>query len=536
MAKDPEKSLSLAELDEARSKLGQATGKRRLDVIFDARDPGALIRALPPDELYYTIREVGLADAVELVQLASAEQFKVLLDLDAWKQGHLEPRRALPWLRAARAGALSDPRAAARWERKRRAIDQELLFLLLRDVLTIHALEEDEDPELTTDRFLRTPEGKFIIEFNAEGPEYSAVRGLVDDLYAENPFLASRLMSSLRWELPSELEESALRWRTGRLADLGFPSFEEALSWYARPPAGPSEAPGQPSRSPGFFLAPLAEGSLLGRAATRLAPGDRAALELQLVAAGNAVLVADAVDPADLDQVRQAVAGARALIGLGLSRLAGGDADKAGEVLAATPVKRLFQEGFGRVLALAWRAERLLKGGEVGTRADPLLDAPLGEALSALATRRPRYQPGLEAPREDWGTLAAAGEPRRFLTEADLARAGEALDLAEGLATLARALGILGRPPGTSVRLSALYLTALANERLGRGFTTEPIPAAELPRAAQALEGAAHPRLEGHGKAGELLAELARRGVEEVRLAVDVAGPPGALQGLLVRA
>jgi hypothetical protein len=255
MAKDPEQSLTLAELRDVRGALSRASGKRRLDLIFDARDPGALVRALPPDELYFTIREIGLADSVELVQFASAEQFKVILDLDTWRQGRFEPRRALPWLRAARVGALDDPKAAARLARKMRALDPELALLIFRDALIIHDLKVVEDPEIESDRTFRTADNAYLVEFLVDGTDYVAVRGLIDDLQAEDVFKLSRLFASLAWELPSELEETALRWRTGRLADLGYPALEEALSWYARPPTRPAEAPG--SAAAPVFLAPL---------------------------------------------------------------------------------------------------------------------------------------------------------------------------------------------------------------------------------------------------------------------------------------
>ncbi|WP_242396253.1 DUF6178 family protein, partial [Anaeromyxobacter oryzisoli] len=262
-----ERTLAPAELNQARAALAQARGRKRLDVILEARDPQALVRALPPDEVYFTIRDIGLGDAAALVRLASPEQFRTFLDLDAWSAGRFAPRRALPWLRAARAGAHLDPTSAARWSHKLDALDAEVLYLLLRDALRIHDLEQDPDPELTTDRFLRTPEGKFVVEFLVEGTEYLAIRGIVDDLYARDPFKASRLLSSIRWELPSELEETALRWRTGRLEDLGFPTMEEALSWFARPPRGPAPHPaGPPARAPGFLLATLERGTLLDRA------------------------------------------------------------------------------------------------------------------------------------------------------------------------------------------------------------------------------------------------------------------------------
>lgn len=420
-----DRALEPAELREARTALAAARGKRRLDIILDARDPQALVRALPADELYLTIRDIGLADAAPLVPLASAAQFKVFLDLEAWTKEGFEPRRVLPWLRAARSGAHLDPRAAARWARKLAELDPEVLYLVLRATIRVLDLEQDPDPDIQSDRFMRTPEGKYILEFVVDGVEYVAVRGLLDDLYAEDPFKATRLLSAIRSELPSELEESALRWRTGRLADLGHPALDEALSWFARPPRSHGHAAGAPARPPGFWLATLPGGTLLGRAAAALAPAEREALELQLVTAANAVLVADGIDPGDPERVREAFEAARATIELGLEKLSGADEAKAAEVLAAAPLKRIFQEGFGRALELRWRAEKLAGAAE-------RLPSPLREAVEALLSRRPRYFPGLEAPREDWGTpLAAVHEPRPFRDAAELERTAAALDEAE---------------------------------------------------------------------------------------------------------
>ncbi|HUL57955.1 MAG TPA: DUF6178 family protein [Anaeromyxobacteraceae bacterium] len=533
-----ERPIAPAALARARAGLAAARGRRRLDLILDARDPEALVRALPADELWFTIRDIGLADAADLVQLASADQFKVFLDLEAWSKEGFDSARALAWLRAARAGSDLEPRAAARWERKLSSIDAEVLYLTLRRSLRVHDLDENPDPEIASDRFMRSPEGKFLIEFLVDGAEYVAVRGLLDDLYAEDPFRAARLLSSTRWESPSELEESALRWRTGRLADLGFPSTEEALSWFARPPPGPAAPAGAPDRPPGFFLAEFEHGALLDRAAARLADADREALEQQLVAAANAVLVADAVDPGDPEAVRAAIQGARALVELGLEARAGTDEGAAAAALAEAPLKRTFQEGFGRVLELKWRAERILREGGAGTREAPLLDAPVGEALAALVARRPRYFPGLEAPREEWATPAAGAETaRHFLSSQELARTAAALDLAAALASLARDLG-LAAPPGAPIapRLSALYLTARANELLGRPFAPAPIAAAELPAATAALGGAGlDPRLASRGEPGAVLAEWAGRRLDELRAAPEGAAVrPELVTALLV--
>ncbi|OFX21501.1 MAG: hypothetical protein A2V77_05105 [Anaeromyxobacter sp. RBG_16_69_14] len=513
-----------AALAKALAGLAAARGRKRLDLILDQDDPGALVRALPADELYFTIREIGLGDAVELVQLASAEQFRTFLDLACWAKDRVDPRRALPWLRAARSGSMDSPRAAARWKAKLDKLDVELLHLALRETVRVHDLERDPDPDLVSDRFMQTPEHKFILEFLADGAEYMAVRGLVDDLYAENPFMATRLLSSIRWDLTSELEETALRWRTGRLADLGYPSREEALSWFARPAARAATAPaGTPARPPGFFLTLGGTGSLLARASARLSPNEHEHLELELVTAANAVLVADSVDPGDLDAVKGAVDAARAFVEMGLEEAAGLDEARAAEVLATTAVKALFQRGFGRVLQLKWRAERLLAAGEAGSLEPPLfhplLDPPLGEMLAGLARRRPLYFPGLEAPREDWGSPAAGSfEHRGFLSSAEVARTAGALALTEQLASLARRLGLISARTegGLAPSLATLYLTALANERLGRTFTPDAIAASEVPAATRALEHLGDPRLASEGDVGSLLASLARQKAEEL--------------------
>jgi hypothetical protein len=523
-----ETALAPAELARHRAELARATGRRRLDLILDARNPLALVRALPADELYLAIRDIGLADALPLVQLASAKQFATFLDLDAWRGENFQPHRALTLLRAARIGSFDDPRAAARWARKLAALDPELLYLTLRSALRIHDLEVDEDPDIESDRFMRTPENKFIVEFLVDGGDYMAVKGILDDLYAEDAFKATRLLSSIRWEIDSELSETALRWREARLADLGFPSLEDAHSWFARPPSSPPGAPpGPPARPPGFWIAAHAGTSFLDRAAARLDDDDRALIEPQLMAAANAVVVADLIDPGDPESVARALSAARALIELGLELRAGADEEAGARALAEIPVKRLFQEGFGRLLALKWRVDRLLRDFGAGTRESPLLDPPLGEALAALSLKRPRFHPGLEADRSHWGAPAlAAAVPRPFFTSLELGRATAALDAAEGLVTLGARLGLLLPAPGEPAgihRLSARYLTALANERLGRAFSPAPIPVAELKAAAKAIAdgGVDHPALADAGEAAELLRALAAQRAEELSATAD---------------
>ena len=420
------------------------------------------------------------------------------------------------------------------WREKLDALDPELVSLLLRSALRIHDLEEDEDPDLESERFLRTAEGRYIVEFVPDGADYVAVRRLVDDIYERDPFMAGRILSAVRWELESDLEENALRWRDGRLADLGYPTFEEALSWFARPAARGIARAGLPDRPPGFWLASFRSETLLDRAAARLPPDAVERFESEALAAANAAIVADRVDPSDSDAVRHAVESARTMLELGLESLSGGDVDAASLALASTPLKAVFQRGFGQLLELRWRAERIRKEAAAGPV--PALDPPVGEALAAVQRRRPRYFPGIERPRDEWGSVTAAAFVERSFRSADeVRRTSSALSDAEGLLALGRRLGLA--PPGQPdpPTLATLYLTALANERLGRAFAPAPLGRAEIPAAARALGTIDNPRLSGAGAPGALLLGMARnRAAELAPVRAGEEPPPGTIAAVLV--
>ncbi|MEY2668414.1 MAG: hypothetical protein RJA59_1052 [Pseudomonadota bacterium] len=522
---------------ELRRALSGLRGRQRIDLLLDQPDPRAAVRALPADELYHAVQDAGLADASDLIQLTSPEQFQTFLDLDAWRGDEVDPMRVIPWLRAARgahSGADRDDDLDA-WREKLAALDPELVSLLLRSALRIHDLEEDEDPDLEGERFVRTAEGRYIVEFIPDGADYVEVRRLVDDLYDRDPFLAGRVLSAVRWELESDLSEQALRWREGRLADLGYPTYEEAVSWFARPAVRGDAPAGLPDRPPGFWLASFRRETLLDRAAALLPPEAVPRFEGEALAAANATLVADRVDPSDPDAVRVAVESARTLLELGLESLSGGDVEVAARVLAGTSLKTIFQRGFGQLLELRWRAERIRKHEEAAGPV-PALDSPIGEAFAAVQRRRPRYYPGLTRPRDEWGSVAAGSLAERpFGSAEEVRRTAAALTDAERLLELGRTLGLAPAAGPNPPTLATLYLTALANERLGRAFSPVPIGRADLPAVARALEAIDDPRLSDAGPTGVLRLGRACTGAAELApIRAGAAPPPGTVAAVLV--
>jgi hypothetical protein len=106
---------------------------------------------------------------------------------------------------------------------------------------------------------------------------------------------------------------------------------------------------------------------------------------------------------------------------------------------------------------------------------------------------------------------------------------------AERLLELGRSLGLAPAPGSAPTTLATLYLTALANERLGRPFAPVPLGRGDLPAAARALEHVEDPRLTGAGAPGELLLTMARnRAAELAPVRAGEMPPPGAIAAVLV--
>src|SRR5262245_41668786 len=81
-----------------RASLARARRQKRAEAILAEPDAERLVPRLPVQELYYAIKEVGLADAHDLVALASPDQLQGFLDLDVWQKDALDDQKMEPWI------------------------------------------------------------------------------------------------------------------------------------------------------------------------------------------------------------------------------------------------------------------------------------------------------------------------------------------------------------------------------------------------------------------------------------------------------
>lgn len=508
-------------LSRFRASLARPRGERRMDALLEAADPAAAVAALSLPEIYFLVKEVGLGEAGELVALATPEQLRGCLDMDIWDRDRLQFDAAVPWLQALVEAGFE--KLAEVWER----LDPELAALILARNTRIydHTLEEaaDEDEERP---MITTVNTFFTVVITAEREdEIRLVYRIIDDLYRGDMTLARHTLMSARSELTSELEEMSYRWRAGRMADLGYVNFYEALEVFR--PIDPETIrigeetadPTQPGDEGGVGLpAPVIEpmaGTFLGRALEQVSDAAEAErLEAALVYLVNRVLSASRVQPGDEEAVRLASQHAAATVSLGLEHLCAGRLERAAAALASVSLTRAHRLGHTLTLRLG-RMARLLAPRAI-TAGDPS-----GAVLEALLRARPLYTEALDD--DD----AVGVRPFRSLQ--DLRRAAEHLTELAARIALADALGVdllaMAMVPEPRPELDDHARTALARLLAGGELDAAPLTQAELAAAARRLAA---------GLGADTQAD-AVRALEALAVSHRIAVPPALLARLAGR-
>jgi hypothetical protein len=449
--------------------------EERARFLLEAPKPMALVRALPDGDFYLTVREVGPQGALPLLALASASQIAHLLDLESWRRDRFDPLRSGAWV------ALLVEAGEATIRRFARNIDDETLILLFRLWAKVQPLDIDhEEPtgghgigDIGDERGFLSPDGANL--FSPERSEHTvAVRRLAEVLYVDDVDRYLGIIRSALFELPSEVEETALHWRASRLEEHGYPTWDEALSIYAPPetipsalaePMLPAAADDEALAAPRATLRVLGPTALIVHAVDAMSSADRERALFGLMSLANRVLVADSGDAGSIETHALVMERAGAYVGIALEARGAKDGAAAARIFAEVPVVELFREGYARAAALQSRARLMMKDGwgRGHAKAEELVDTPLRARVRALLLPRPLY------------VAFAAGEAsvaaRDFRTLAEIEETRVTLELCEALgetlltrrgASVADILNDERRPFEDTPRFSTLLLTALA--------------------------------------------------------------------------
>ena len=126
---------------------GKLTSKSLAKAIFSADLPEQAIRELPAQSLYMAIRHNGLQDSFDLIDIASLEQTRTLLDFDLWTRDRFNEDNFWEWLSLADHAAVlegnEDAEEGLRFLQKLlKVIDLKLVALILDRYVQIDVYQE----------------------------------------------------------------------------------------------------------------------------------------------------------------------------------------------------------------------------------------------------------------------------------------------------------------------------------------------------------------------------------------------------------
>lgn len=390
----PRKDSSIIAREEIKNILA-LPGKNRIEKILDSPYPAQLVAKIPEIEIFLTIKEVGAHDALDLISLSTPDQLTYILDLDLWDKDQIIPERFLFWLE------ILEQCGENKLRQFFRTADLEFLVSAFRKVLRVYQNSNPEEtPADNRDSNLFSLDRIYYIEFASEKHAPLLMR-LMHFLYSSLPDIYQTLMEQILCSIPAEDEELALRWRNGRLADQGFPNFDEALEIYTYfPPEKikkktffPLPKPEGPFHSPMFLEVACKETFFSLALQNALPKEDQERIKWELAGLINRVLIADGAHLGEAEAFYESARKALKTLDLGLKYLSNENPAEARQLLEKVPVTRIFQVGFSLGLDLKRRALELVQKGWLAglPRKEEILDSPLKETIKGLLRKRPVF-------------------------------------------------------------------------------------------------------------------------------------------------
>jgi hypothetical protein len=464
------------------ARLDQVDARTRQGLLLSSRDSLMLARSLSSEKLFYTLKEIGLTDATDLLALASPEQVRDMVDLDCWRKDALDDRRMLTWL------MMLDEAGSGKLAEWALHVDVELLVLLVkRHFEVVRKAEVEDDPDFNQAKYF-TFDDQYLLRFIGEEEPILAL--LLERMRVLDYETYRHILEWSLLEFDSSLEEDSLRWRNARLADRGYPSYDDAqelfrfvapesfsLARYRRAAVTKVRYAAAEELAPADHALMLLDvhDSLLVRALAMLPPEQSDHVGQELAILTNEVVVAEACDPGELAEVRKCAEEVHDYVNIGLAYLAEENEGQAVRLLDETLLRPFFQVGLSLTLQLQYRArelDRLLRR-QIGEEWEVLLDSPFRETCANVRRHPPAFFRGLETPGEIFS--------RRFRTVSEVRQVETVLrQTPVWFEVFHRCQLLPERRPSDNETLAVLWNTAFAHWTIDEQVTAQPLTREEF--------------------------------------------------------
>jgi hypothetical protein len=379
--------------------------EKRQQLILLADNSQALVQALPDEEIYWTIKESGTADALPVIARTSFEQFQYIIDIDCWHKDRIDMKQVTEWLQLM---LRCNESKVLEWLTN---TDEQFLNYVFKKLFTISKISEDIDLAEASDTLPQwTLDGRYYFQFADEEARLVSIPFL-HLLYKTDSKLFYYVMDNTIWTFATELEDEMFRLRQSRIAEKGFPELDEALQVYqfldskhiqtflksqefsSHEIAEETSAYlklryGIGTEQPALFLqdilALIDNSQIIDR------------IQREIIHLSNQIIIADGLEAREIQDLKQSLHKASGYANIGLELLSNHDTETAAKYMEAVPMQFLFRTGYSQALDLRNRLQQLHKSLWQNYRPfRPLFfDDPWGATIEGLSQVRPAYFEG----------------------------------------------------------------------------------------------------------------------------------------------
>ena len=342
----------------------------QIDALLERDDIEDHIKTLNPHTFFRLIKEAGFDQGMDLIPYASPDQLQIFVDLDCWKKDRIDTHRMAAWMAVLVADADDE-----HFHRAIRDMDPEVTALFFKkNFLAIDLIEEGEIPDNMPEYTQLSPDGAYALAYPEDEDTAALLRALVDRLYHVDRGLAWALFEAVRWELTSQMEETAFKFRTSRLEEFGFVERTEAMGIYAvldpvqvrqrwdegELEAKPSLTPPETLDIPAVVTDNIDEEFYFFRILDSITDSNLVQrISAELASLNNRTMVADGIEPGELETGREVVRRTTGFLSLGLEFISRADEETAHRALETIALRTLFQVGHSITHNLQQKAHAL---------------------------------------------------------------------------------------------------------------------------------------------------------------------------------
>ncbi len=379
----------------------------RMNALLENPNTADAVQALDNIEFYDLYHAIGPGDAMILLEYASPEQLQTCLDLDIWRGDELQDSDLAPWVEAIL--AVPDEKFEEFWKN----IDPEIMGLYLHRNVHLYMAEDKNDdvdiPETESPNVAQSPDFTYWIAYPEDADKAELLRQLIDRLYAVLGIeKAWSTLEAMHFEMESDLEETAYRFRTERIREYGFMPRDEAAAIFANVDVTKDAELIRNSLDADLYIHAYPCTDKLTASLASIDDSkaancyfehilnniqDLEPIRVQLFSIAQQVATFDGFQPHETQGFDDSMILTVAYISLGLEYASMHNDELAARILTHTGLRRLFTLGYSLTLELQRKAKILISRGHlsiIDNQPMSLLTTSQRDAVEGMLLERPR--------------------------------------------------------------------------------------------------------------------------------------------------